>query len=734
MKKGLVLLVLIFGNIISGMAETKLNIVPTPNKIVMGEGTFMVKRGLSISTDDVRDFSALYLQEKLNGALDFPVQITTSKGGKNTIIFITDSTIPAEGYKLTVTPENVTIASSDMGGKYYGVQTLLQLFPAGIYSGASLRLKEYPLEAVTIEDAPRFSYRGFMLDVSRTFFDLDYLRSYIDWMSAHKLNRLHLHLTDDNGWRIEIKKYPELTTKGAWRGKDELIPPTYLSGDERYGGYYTQKEMKELIKYAQERNIMIIPEFDLPGHSLSSTKVFGNVTCGTTTDAPSACGEFDNVWCVGKESNYKILENIIKELASVFPCPYVNIGGDEVIFDYWRQCPDCQAVMEREGFKDVEELHGYFVRRMEKIINKYGKVMMGWDDIQDFGGLNPTSTVVAWRSQSKGVESIKKGQPTIMQAAQYLYVDMQYTPAERGHSWAAIIPLDRIYSYDPLQDMELTPEEEKLVLGVQAGLWTELMQFPPRFSEYQVFPRLCAVAETGWSAKEDKNYEDFHSRLVNKHYDRLYSMGIAFRVEPPKVVYEDSELKVTLPYPSAVVRYTTDGTEPTSTSKVYSGKIITNTPEDFRFSTFFSRDLHSIAVAAENVTLHHYITPKVKVETDIPIWEKSKLEDLTTYNFNKRVRTKERLQAGQTLTYIFDEPVECNTIHIPTGYTNIPFYGVSNGYVEYSYDGVNFIKGEEFYRYHAYIRNPEKGVKAVRIVITGPNDGYSCNFQNLKIE
>lgn len=734
MKKGLVLLVLIFGNIISGMAETKLNIVPTPNKIVMGEGTFMVKRGLSISTDDVRDFSALYLQEKLNGALDFPVQITTAKGGKNTIIFITDSTIPAEGYKLTVTPENVTIASSDMGGKYYGVQTLLQLFPAGIYSGASLRLKEYPLEAVTIEDAPRFSYRGFMLDVSRTFFDLDYLRSYIDWMSAHKLNRLHLHLTDDNGWRIEIKKYPELTTKGAWRGKDELIPPTYLSGDERYGGYYTQKEMKELIKYAQERNIMIIPEFDLPGHSLSSTKVFGNVTCGTTTDAPSACGEFDNVWCVGKESNFKILENILKELASIFPSPYLNIGGDEVIFDYWRQCPDCQAVMEREGFKDVEELHGYFVRRMEKIINKLGKVMMGWDDIQDFGGLNPTSTVVAWRSQSKGVESIKKGQPTIMQAAQYLYVDMQYTPAERGHSWAAIIPLDRIYSYDPLQDMELTPEEEKLVLGVQAGLWTELMQFPPRFSEYQVFPRLCAVAETGWSAKEDKNYEDFHSRLVNKHYDRLYSMGIAFRVEPPKVVYEDSELKVTLPYPSAVVRYTTDGTEPTSASKVYSGKIITNTPEDFRFSTFFSRDLHSIAVAAENVTLHHYITPKVKVETDIPIWEKSKLEDLTTYNFNKRVRTKERLQAGQTLTYIFDEPVECNTIHIPTGYTNIPFYGVSNGYVEYSYDGVNFIKGEEFYRYHAYIRNPEKGVKAVRIVITGPNDGYSCNFQNLKIE
>lgn len=734
MRKALIIAVLLLGNTISGMCESKFNIVPTPNKITIGEGIFTVKQGLKIVTSDPKDFTANYLQEKLDAVMDFPVTVVNGTVNDKYIKFVTDTNIPAEGYKLDVAEEGITITSSDLAGKYYGVQTLLQLFPAEIYSGASLRLKEYPIEAVTIEDAPRFPYRGFMLDVSRTFYDIEYLRSYIDWMSAHKLNRLHLHLTDDNGWRIEIKKYPELTSKGAWRGNDELIPPTYLSGNERYGGYYTQKEMKELIKYAQDRNIMIIPEFDLPGHALTSTKVFGNVTCGTTTDAPSACGEFDNVWCVGKESNYKILENILKELATLFPSPYLNIGGDEVIFDYWAQCPECQALMKKEGYENVEELHGHFVRRMEKIINKYGKVMMGWDDIQDFGGLNPTSTVVAWRSQSKGVESVKKGQPTVMQAAQYLYVDMQYTPAERGHNWAAVIPVDRIYNYDPLQDMELTPEEEKLVIGIQAGLWTELMQFPPRFSEYQVFPRLCAVAETGWSAKEDKDYDDFNSRLINKHYDRLYSMGIAFRVEPPVVKYEDSELKVTLPYPSAVVRYTTDGTEPTATSKVYSGTIITNTPEDFRFSTFFNRDLKSIAVAAENVELHHYITPKVRVETDIPLWEKSNINDITTYNFNSRIRTKERLVAGQTLTYIFEEPVECNTIHVPTGYANIPFYGVSNGYVEYSYDGVNFIKGEEFYRYHAYIRNPEAPVKAVRIVITGPNDGYSCNFQNLKIE
>lgn len=734
MKKILISIALVLGNIFTGLCDGQLNIVPAPNKVVKGEGRWVVKNGLTIVSTDVKDFSANYLQDKLEDVFDFPVVVSSQQKGDGCITFATDKNIPSEGYKLEVTEKGITITSSDKSGQYYGMQTLLQLFPAGIYSGDKLRIKEYPIDVLTIEDAPRFAYRGFMLDVSRTFFDLDYLRNYIDWMSSHKLNRLHLHLTDDNGWRIEIKKYPELTRKGAWRGQNELLPPTYLSGAERYGGYYTQKEMKELIAYAQKRNVMIIPEFDLPGHARSSTAVFGDVTCGTHTDKPSACGEFDNVWCVGKESNYRILENIIKELADIFPSPYINIGGDEVVFDYWKQCPECQALMKKEGYKEVEELHGHFVRRMEGIIHKHGKVMMGWDDIQDFGGLRPTSTVVAWRSQKKGLESIKKGQPTVMMAGEYLYLDMQYSPAERGHNWAAVIPLERMYNYEPLQDLNLTSEEEKLMLGVQAGLWTELMQFPPRFSEYQVFPRLCALAEIGWSAKENKNYDDFYARMVDKHYDRLYAMGIAFRVEPPKVVYEDSELKVTLPYPSAVVRYTMDGTEPTATSNIYRGNIVTDAPEKFRFSTFFGRDLHSIAVSAENVELHQYLTPKVSIVTDMEFQPKTKLSDITSYNFKKWIRSKKKLQAGETITYVFEEPVACKTIHVPTGYAHIPFYGVSDGYVEYSYDGVNFIKGEDFHQYHAYIRNPEAPVKAVRIVITAPNDGWSCCFQNLKIE
>ena len=517
MKKIIITLALVLGNFMSGWCDSQPNIIPAPLKMVKGEGNFVVKKGLTIVTADGNDFSANYLQDKLEEVFNFPITLTRQQKTECSIAFVTDKGLPQEGYRLDVTNTGITIASADEAGKYYGVQTLLQLFPAEVYSGSHLRLKEYPIDVLSIEDSPRFSYRGFMLDVSRTFFELDYLRSYIDWMSHHKLNRLHLHLTDDNGWRIEIKKYPELTRKGAWRGQNEVLSPTYLSGSERYGGYYTQKEMKDLIAYAQQRNVMIIPEFDLPGHARSSTVVLDGVTCGTHTDKASACGEFDNVWCVGKESNYRVLENIIKELADLFPSPYINIGGDEVVFDYWKQCPECQALMKKEGYKEVEELHGYFVRRMEDIIHKHGKVMMGWDDIQDHGGLRPTSTVVAWRSQAKGLESIKKSQPTVMQTGEYLYLDMQYSPIERGHNWAAIIPLDRMYSYEPLQKMDLTPEEEKLVIGVQAGLWTELMQFPPRFSEYQVFPRLCALAEIGWSAKEHKDYTNFYSRMVNKH-------------------------------------------------------------------------------------------------------------------------------------------------------------------------------------------------------------------------
>ncbi len=711
-------------------------LVPVPTSIIEQEGIFTIDRHTIIVPDNEGSFSAYYLHEHISPIFEYGIALgkasTTANG--NAIVLRKEKGFKPESYSLTICSTGVTIRASDDAGLFYGVQTLLQLFPQEVYSGEKLRLREYTLRNVIIEDSPRFPHRGFMLDVSRTFFDKEYVKQFIDWMSVHKLNVFQWHLTDDNGWRIEIKKYPQLTEKGAWRGRNEVIPATYLSGNERYGGYYTQKDIKEVVAYAAQRNITIIPTIDLPGHSLSSTAILDNVTCGTRTDKASACGEFDNVWCISKESNYKILDNIFKEVAALFPGPYISIAADEVVWDYWAQCPDCRALMEKEGYKEVQELLGHFVRRMETIIKKHGKHLAGFDDIQDAGGVGTDALVIAWRGYKKARESVSKGYPTVMQLGEYCYLDMQYSPAERGHNWAAVIPLDRIYNYDPTSGLgELTQEQERLVLGPQGGLWTELMQFPPRFAEYQVFPRLAALAEVGWSSKEKRDYEDFHRRLVSSHYRRLEKMGIAFRVEPPVIKYSDQQIDVVLPYREAIVRYTTDGSDPVRTSKVLSGAIITDSPEKFRFATFWGDNLQSVSVAPEGVILHHWLKPALRIETDIKMKSNTPLTNITGYNFGLIVRSDKRLESGQTLTYIFDEPVECKKIGVPTGYAHIPFYGVSDGYVEYSYDGVNFVKGPEFKRYYAEITGFEAPVKAVRIVITMPNDGSTCCFQNLRI-
>ena len=733
MKQYLIATMLLLGTIFPLKAQKELNIIPVPGSTTVTDGEYSLKKGTQIYTNCRDPFYAEYLKQHISSLFDFRIEITDQPSSANILLKI-ESGIEKEGYILNINKQGITITVSDNGGLFYGIQTLFQMLPPQIYSGEKLRLQDYPLNMVEIKDSPRFPYRGFMLDVSRTFFDVEYIKQYLDWMSYHKLNTFQWHLTDDNGWRIEIKKYPLLTSKGAWRGKNEAIHPTYNSGAGRYGGYYTQKQIKEIVAYASERNITIIPEIDLPGHSLSAAVCYPEITCGTQSDNESACGEFNDVWCVGNENNYKMLDGIIKEIAALFPGEYINIGGDEVVLDYWQKCPKCNAVMEKEGMTDVYQLMGYFVKRMETIIEKHGKKMIGWDDIQDNGGLHSQTAVVAWRSLEKGMESIAKGHPTVMQIAQYCYVDMQYTPEERGHRWAAIIPLERIYSFDPIGSFVLTPEQEKLVLGAQAGLWTELMQFPPRFSEYQVFPRLCALAEVAWSDKSLRDYDAFYARLINKHYDRLANMGIAFRVEPPQVIYEDQTLRVTLPYPSAEVRYTTDKSDPTATSRIYQGQIITDTPENFRFATFFGRNLQSITVAAKNIELHHYLTPVTTIDTDIPLQDFTPISNVTNYDFTKIVKTNGSVQAGQHFTYIFEEAVQCNTITVNTGYTNIPFYGVSDGYVEYSFDGEHFIKGNDFYHYSTVIANITQPVKAVRIIITDTNDGWQCNFQNLKIE
>ncbi len=713
--------------------KQEINLVPLPQQMTVTDGHFTIGNNTSITGNSV--FEINYLKEKLSCGASINLQEGTN--GKNLIEINVDPQLSTgkEGYTLSVHPKKISIQASDKAGAFYGVQTLLQLMPAQVYSKEG-KLDKIKVPCVEIKDAPRFGYRGAGLDVSRTFFPLETIYDFIDWIAYHKINTFHWHITDDNGWRIEIKKYPLLTEKGAWRGPDEVLPPAYGSGNKKYGGFYTQEEIKEVVKYASDRNITIIPEIDMPGHSKAVIETYPHVGCTNEDKTMSVNGEVNNVWCVGKESNYKMIEDIVAELVEIFPSKMIHLGGDEVNMDNWKSCPHCQAFMKKMGMKKEIELLNYFVRRMEKIVNSFDRVLVGWDEIIKGGELEPSTVVYGWGSMKRGANAVRQGQPTVFLPGEYCYLDMKQSPYERGHNWAAIVTLDSCYKVDPIKMNNFTPEEEKLVLGIQGNLWTELLNRPERFLEYQFFPRLCAIAEAAWTNAELKNYNDFYGRINSSHYDRLHNMGIKFRLPFPEVIYEDGVLKVTPPYDGAIVRYTTDASEPTVTSAIYKGDITTLEPENYRFATFYKDYNQSITVGASNIDLYNYMTPEVTIESSYKESDSNKgypMSNITSYNMKKYWRINRRSYTGDYVTYTFTEPVECSKITVETGVPNITFYSCTEGHVEYSYNGTDFIKGDEFVYGIATIK-PQDKVKAVKIVFDGMSDALITAFQNLKIE
>lgn len=720
--------------IISASLCAQITVIPKPNKIEAAEGFFTINNKTAIYTNEKSNKNAGYLKGYLMPVTGYSLPVIKNTPESNFIIIEIGikQEIPSEGYLLEVNKDGVKIESKDEAGAFYGIQTLLQLLPPVVYSGKSTGFEEWNIPFVKIEDSPRFEYRGMMLDVSRTFFDAECVKRYIDHLSHHKINKFHWHLTDDNGWRIEIKKYPKLTELGAWRGPGEVLKAAFGSGNQRYGGYYTQQQIREIVKYAADRHIEIIPEIDLPGHSKAVTATYPHVGCDGSADELSVQGEDQNVWCVGKEENFKMLEDIIKELVKLFPSKHIHIGGDEVNYAQWAGCSHCNNLMKREGMEGHDQLLNYFVRRMESIIEKHGKHMSGWDEILDGGKLNPNSRVYAWRSVAKGIESVSKGQPTIMMPGEYCYFDMKQSPQERGHNWAGIVTLEKTYSLDPVATANLTEEQSKLIVGVQSALWTELLGWPPRFMDYQTYPRLAALAEVGWTLPQNKVWKEFYNRVTSSHFERMYQMGIAFRVPPPEVIYENGAVKATLPYSWAVVRYTTDESEPTPLSPVYRGEIITDKPVEFRFATFYKDELKSITVKPSNVE-YQYQKPETTIETSIKENSRFPVKNLTDYNFNTYFRSAGRIMEGDYLTYIFTTPVKARRITVETGIPNISFYGVTDGYVEYSYDGEKYIKANPLIR-GAVVILPEKPVKSVRITATAPNDGHILSLQDLKIE
>lgn len=523
---------------VAGCSETKTNmpenysIIPKPAELVILKGEFTIndKTALFVSpltdqTEIAADILGTMLRK--SAGIELPV-IEGTKPGHNRIMMLIDTTVNVgeEGYSLGVTKRNIILKAPTAAGLFYGVQTIRQLLPPQVEVEGGLAGDVVPVvPACVITDEPRFTYRGMHLDVSRHFFTVDEVKSYLDILAMHKFNTFHWHLTDDQGWRIEIKKYPKLTTVGSQRS-ETLVghggrPPFTYDG-QPYGGFYTQDEIREIVRYASERFIRIIPEIEMPGHAVAALASYPFLSCtGKQIEVAKRWGVFDDVFCAGKDTVFAFLEDVLDEVMELFPSEYIHVGGDECPKTRWQQCPLCQERIREEGLKDEQELQSWFITRMEQYINSHGKKLIGWDEILE-GGLAPEATVMSWRGVTGGIEAAKMGHDVIMTPTSYSYLDYyQCEPQDEPLAIGGYLPLEKVYSYEPVPQ-ELDVEEQKHILGQQGNVWTEYIPTAEHL-EYMAFPRAFAIAETGWTPAMKRDFEDFLARftILRQRYDLM---------------------------------------------------------------------------------------------------------------------------------------------------------------------------------------------------------------------
>lgn len=557
-----------------------INIIPMPAAMQVQDSCFHLtpQTKFYASTPEARTVAEFFASKlKLSTGFDLAVGDTESESGISLLVD-PDMDINVEGYHLEVTPQGVLVKAKTPQGIFYGMQTLMQLLPAEVESPRKVSDIDWSAQCVTIDDGPRFAYRGVMLDPCRHFIPVENVKKQLDVLSLFKINTMHLHLTDDQGWRIEIKKYPRLTEVGARRIEGE--------GYE-YGGFYTQEDIKDIVAYAAERFITVIPELELPGHEMAAIAAYPELSCKGDSVVPRILwGVEDVVMCPGKEDMFTFLEDVVSEMAPLFPGTYFHIGGDECPKGSWKNCPLCQKRIKDEGLvanehSPEERLQSYVIQRMEKVLAKYGKRIIGWDEILE-GGLSPQATVMSWRGEQGGIASAMQNHDVIMTpSSNGMYFD-QYQGDSRIEpvTIGGYTLLSRVYNYNPVPDTLVTMGKAHHIKGVQANCWSEYM-YNTDLMEYRMYPRVMALAEIAWTPVERKNYEDFERR-INNAYVRLDGHGINYHIPQPEqpggscnfVAFTDSAtLTFTTTRPETMV-YTLDGKEPTPASTVYSEPIV----------------------------------------------------------------------------------------------------------------------------------------------------------------
>ncbi len=559
-----------------GAAEKRLpagpSVIPKPAKMEVGSGSFalgpetgIVLDSPSAETRQVGEF----LAARLRTTTGYPLAISEAAGKvpAGVVLLRTADNLSAlgnEGYRLSSSSKGVKIEAGAPAGVFYGVQTLIQLLPPEIEGPSAAEGVAWSIPSVKIEDKPRFIWRGVHLDVSRHFFPKETVKRYIDLLAKYKMNMFHWHLTEDQGWRIEIKKYPRLTEVGAWRREsmDDGIP---------HGGFYTQDDIREVVAYAKKNFITVVPEIEMPGHCQAALAAYPELSCsGGPFKVGTEWGVIYDVFCAGNEKTFEFLEDVMTEVIDLFPGPFVHVGGDEVPKLRWQNCHKCQARIESEGLKSEDELQSYFIKRMERFLAGKGKRLVGWDEILE-GGIAPNATVMSWRGVAGGIEAARSGHDVVMSPTSHCYFDYYQGLFDEPWAIGGFLPLEKVYSYEPVPD-ELSPEQAGHVLGGQANLWTEYIIGAPQL-EYMLLPRLLAISEVVWTKKDLRSYADFSRRIV-PHYDHLAAAGLNFRLPPPdglggkKLISGPAQVQVFPPFPGAEVHVTTDGTDPDRTSPI----------------------------------------------------------------------------------------------------------------------------------------------------------------------
>ena len=669
---------------------------------------------------DVADYVP-YLKEYLSGtelaAGNACAEAVTA--GRIALDIDNDLECGPEGFEFAVRPEEIRITGRDRAGVFYGIQHLLRQLPPSIYAKEGLS-EPVRLPLGVRLDAPENAYRGLMIDVARAFVDAEGLKRQIDLMGMHNLNVLHLHLTDNEGWRIEIKSHPELSEVGGFRGGDSSVGAQYGLWDRRYGGYYTQEQMREIIDYAKFRNITIIPEIDLPGHSQAIARVMPEILCDYAADTSRTAGyDTRGVWCVSREENYRLLDDIISEVAALFPSEYIHIGGDEVGMKGWLSCPHCSALMRERGFTDPKQLEDLFMKRVTDIVKAKGKTPVAWwdkDVITDT--FTKESLVCAWQDIPACRNAMAKGYRTVFMSAWHLYFDMKQGPHDPGQDWGGIIDWHRVYDLD-LGRLGVTDAEKSVVIGYEGAFWAEthLQNAPesPDYLDFMLWPRAAALGAMSWGKK--LSGEEFAEYMRTRHYPRLSAMGVAFRLPEPSVTWENGLLSASAEDGETLL-YIKDCGRP----KAYDRPFKTAHPERYAFAARFGSG-RSVPVKARQCC--DTIAPAFRLSSSLPEDGWKPFSGVEAYR--DKAHFSSTPHDGDWIRIDFSNPVKCREIALKTGEAHFASGGFPYGYTEVSYDGKHFHRVGELINGGVSIF-PKRPVRSVRLVCT-----FTGNSRDLTI-